>query len=213
MKTYIASDFHIGFEQSNYPKIKEFFELVKDDADRLILVGDIFDLWRCSPDIIRNYEPFKSIYKSLLNLAKTIPVIIIKGNHDYNLNKKLNLPNIKVVNNFTEDNIYFTHGWEFDLQQRKASKYYYWIVKYFPYLYQNFFKLPSKIIKKEDQIYNNSKIYDEVQKFRTHYFYKYIVMGHTHNPMINNRIVDCGDFIDSCSYVIIEDSNITLHYL
>lgn len=213
MKTYIASDLHIGYERSNYSKIKEFFKLVKKDADRLILCGDIFDLWRCSPDIIKGCEPFKSTYKLLLDVGSKIPTTIIFGNHDYNLYKKLDMGWIDIKDDFIENNIFFCHGWRFDLQQRKASKYYYWIVQYFPYLYQLFFKTPLKIIKKEDQIYNNSKIYDKVNKFRIKYLYKYIVMGHTHNPMINNRIVDCGDFIDSCSYVIMDDDEITLHYL
>ncbi|MDM7918857.1 MAG: hypothetical protein QUS12_06795 [Methanosarcina sp.] len=39
MKIYCASDFHIGYQDANYPKIKEFFELVKANAGELILCG------------------------------------------------------------------------------------------------------------------------------------------------------------------------------
>jgi hypothetical protein len=31
-------------------------------------------------------------------------------------------------------------------------------------------------------------------------------MGHTHEPVIRDHVIDCGDFIDSTSYVILTDS-------
>ena len=205
MKIYIASDLHIGYERSNYSKIKEFFELVKKDADRLILCGDVFDLWRCPSETIRDREPYKSTYELLLDIGNKIPTVVIFGNHDYNLYKKLNLGWIDIKDDFIEDNIYYCHGWRFDIKQRFGSYFYYWIVKYFPYLYQRFFKESNKIINKEDQIYKIHKIYDEVIKFINSKDLKYVVMGHTHNPIINDKIIDCGDFIDSNSYIIIED--------
>lgn len=30
-------------------------------------------------------------------------------------------------------------------------------------------------------------------------------MGHTHEPVIRDHVIDCGDFIDSASYVILTD--------
>jgi hypothetical protein len=53
MKIYCASDLHIGYENANYPKIEEFFDIVKDNADELILCGDVFDLWRCPFELIK----------------------------------------------------------------------------------------------------------------------------------------------------------------
>jgi hypothetical protein len=35
--------------------------------------------------------------------------------------------------------------------------------------------------------------------------YKYVVFGHTYYPIIGGKLVNCGDMVDSCSYVIIED--------
>jgi len=52
MKIYCASDMHIGYERTNYPKIEEFFNIAREDADELILCGDIFDLWRYPYDKI-----------------------------------------------------------------------------------------------------------------------------------------------------------------
>ncbi len=212
MKIYCASDFHIGYEQTNYSKINEFLELVKKDGDKLILVGDTFDLWRQYPEIIIIKDPYKTVYENLLNLAKTISITIIPGNHDYNLNK-ISLPNIIIKNDYIENNIYFTHGWKFDLNQRIGSSFYYWIIKYFPYLYQRFFKKPSEIIKDEyDERSIGDPIHAEALKFANKNNCK-IIMGHTHDPMISDKVIDCGDFIDSCSFCIIENDKIEFHKL
>lgn len=87
MKIYFASDFHIGYK-GNYPKIKEFFELVTENADELVLCGDVFDLWRCPVDLIKTQEPMKSTYEALIATAKEVPTTIIWGNHDISCGKR-----------------------------------------------------------------------------------------------------------------------------
>ena len=215
MKIYVASDFHIGSEFTNYKKIREFLNLVKQDGDKLILVGDIFDLWKCTPEIIKDCEPYKSTYELLLDVAKIVPTHIVKGNHDYLLNKKLNLPNIEITNDFVKDNIYYIHGWQFDIKQKFGSFAYGWLINYFPFLYQLLFKKPSEIIDIEEKNTSDMGIYKEIKKFINKNDYKVIIIGHTHNPIIiNKEIYDCGDFIDSCSYIIIDgDSNPVLKWL
>ena len=214
MKIYCASDFHIGYERSNYLKIEKFLNQVKDNADRLILCGDIFDLWRSTPEILINQEPYKSIYELLVSIGNIIPTTIVFGNHDYNLYKQLDLGCINVSDDFIENSIYYTHGWRFDIKQKLGSYFYYWIVKYFPHLYQKYFKKPTEIIDKEEQIYNEDRIYNEVIKFYNKNNYKYIIMGHTHNPIIiNDKIGDCGDFVDSCSFITIDGDKMELNYI
>ncbi|MDA3814674.1 MAG: UDP-2,3-diacylglucosamine diphosphatase, partial [Candidatus Cloacimonetes bacterium] len=50
MNVYIASDFHLKFvenaeDKKRREKVLSFLDSIKDDADLLILNGDIFDLW------------------------------------------------------------------------------------------------------------------------------------------------------------------------
>lgn len=71
MKIYCASDLHIGYEQANHQKIEEFFNIVKENADELILCGDVFDLWRCPFDIIKKER--RSTYKALISVSKEVP--------------------------------------------------------------------------------------------------------------------------------------------
>jgi len=141
MKIYCASDFHIGYEYTNYPKIKEFFGLVKDSADKLVLCGDIFDLWRINISEIKSKEPMKSTYEALLQVSKEIPITYIWGNHDYKIWKieKEMKKYMKITDDFISDNIYYCHGWRFDLRQRFGYILYGWLVERFPILYQLFF--------------------------------------------------------------------------
>lgn len=212
-KIYCASDFHIGDETANYPKIKDFLEIVRQDADKLILVGDTWDLWRNTAKTITSKDPFKSIHELLLDVAKDIPIVVISGNHDYALRRKFNFINIEIKNDFVEDGIFYTHGHKFDIQQQIGLPFCNIITDYFPFIYQLFFKKPSEIIDVEEKNTANMIIYREVRKFMYNKPYNYIVMGHTHNPIINNKIVDCGDFIDSLSYIIIENGIPKLHKL
>jgi UDP-2,3-diacylglucosamine pyrophosphatase LpxH len=208
MKIYCASDFHIGYEHANYPKIIEFFDLVKDSADRLILCGDIFDLWRVNISDIKKKEPMKSSYDALLLLSKEVPITYLWGNHDYKVGKiaKELEKHMKITDDFISKNIYYCHGWRFDVQQRFAHILYGWLVKRFPQLYQMFFKKPYEIKKQEEKhdiltrkIHNEAKVFMKIKNA------KYLIMGHTHDPVKEDKLFDCGDMIDSLSYVIIEN--------
>ena len=205
MKIYCASDFHIGYEHANYSKIKEFLQLVKENADQLILCGDILDLWRCPVERIKKKEPMKSTYKALISVSKDVPTKIIWGNHDYHLEKKVKIP-IGVSDDFKSKNIYYCHGWRFDLQQRFGYFLYGWLVNRFPYLYQKFFTKPFEIKKKEKEYSELSKqIHNEARAFIKKEKVKYLIMGHTHDPLAAGKLFDCGDMIDSLSYVIIDN--------
>jgi len=206
MKIYCASDFHIGYENSNYPKMKEFFELVKENADELVLCGDILDLWRCPIETIQSEEPMKSTYEALLLMTESVPTTIIWGNHDYKLWKKVSIP-VRVTDSFVSNNIYYCHGWRFDLQQRLGSWLYGWLVNKFPYLYQKFFKSPFELkIKGQEYELRNRKIHEKAREFVKKEGLDYLIMGHTHEPSDSDgKLFDCGDMIDNLTYVIIEN--------
>ena len=205
IKVYCASDFHIGYEHTNYEKINEFFELVKEDANELILCGDIFDLWRCSIDDIRNKEVFKGTYESLISIAREVPTTIIWGNHDYRLWKKVRLP-VRVTDYFISNNICYCHGWRFDLRQRFGHVLYGYLTDRFPFLYQKFFKHPSEIKTEEEEYKSLSKkIHKAARDFIKKQEIDYLIMGHTHDPLADDKLFDCGDMTDSLSYIIVDN--------
>jgi len=212
MKIYCASDFHIGFNNTNYPKIQEFLELVKKDADELVLCGDIFDLWRCPVDRILNRDPMKTAYETLLSTIKDIPTTIIWGNHDYNLWKKMALP-VKVTDSFFSNNIYFCHGWEFDIRQKVGQVFYGSIVRS-PRLCKTIFKAPFKLkIMEIEHRRHSKKTHEKAQEFIKNQGFNYMIMGHTHVPISEDRLFDCGDMIDHFTYVVIKNGKPTLKKL
>lgn len=120
MKIYCASDMHIGYERSNHSKINEFLNIVKENADELILCGDTFDLWRYPyHKILNSVKPdFEDVMSHLKQTAAEVPTTIIPGNHDYNLMKlwkKHGKYNVSIVDPFEKEGIYFCHGWKFDM--------------------------------------------------------------------------------------------------
>lgn len=208
MKIYCASDFHIGYEHANYPKIKELLEIVKNSADKLILCGDILDLWRTTISEIKRKEPMKSTYSALLSTAQEVPTTYVWGNHDYSVwkSEKEIEKYMKITDDFISNNIYYCHGWRFDLQQRFGYILYGWLVARFPVLYQLFFKKPYEIKEKEEK-YSifSSAVHNEARIFIKQKKVKYLIMGHTHDPLSDGSLMDCGDMVDSLSYIIIEN--------
>lgn len=80
MRIIIVSDVHIGYELADVPAFENFIDsLLKEKLDELILLGDIFDFWRCSDiDLLVQYQP---IVEKLLQL----PLIYVHGNHDFSI--------------------------------------------------------------------------------------------------------------------------------
>jgi len=207
MKIYCASDFHIGYDHDGYEKIDQFFEIAKEKADMLILCGDILDLWRCPIEKIQNDKKYKFTYKALLSTIKDVQTKYIWGNHDYKLQKILKI-DAEIMDEDDIDSIYYCHGWRFDIQQRAGHFLYGWLMSRFPYFYQKFIETPFyiKVEADLDRYKLLSKlIHEEAERFRKKKGFKYLVMGHTHEPLGKGKVFDCGDMIDSFTYVVITD--------
>ena len=219
MKIYCASDLHIGYEHANHDKILSFFDIVEEQADKLILCGDIFDLWRYPYDkILNTVKPdFLKVMSHLKQTAAKVPTIIIPGNHDYNLMalwEDYRDYNVSLADSIEKDGIYYIHGWKFDVIQRFLSFLYRWLVFKFPYIYQRFFKKPSQILSPNDvQSPLTITIHNEADQYAVIHNLNYVVMGHTHKPIIRDHVIDCGDFIGSTSYVILTDGMPELKFI
>jgi len=209
-KTYCSSDWHLGNECCDFPKILQFLELVQRDGSELILIGDVFDLWLLEFNEIITTEPYKSVYNVLLSVAEKHPIIYIIGNHDVEIASFIKNKNIVIVNSFFRDNILFIHGHQFDLEMQIASPFFRSITKYFPKIYQFFFKTPAQIIDKPEYgdrcIDYHNAIRVEIAKKN----YSYLVCGHSHNPLQNGKLIDCGDMVNHSTFVLFEDGKPTL---
>ena len=228
MKIICASDLHLGYERTNYDNISKFLSIA-NHADRLILVGDTFDLWRYPvAKIGKSTLPgFNHCIDQLKELD--VPTVIVPGNHDYNLKKVWkdinDWPNVNISRDFTNhfavpeeyriNSVHFTHGWKFDIQQRKYAWAYSWLVTKFPYLYQKYMKKPARMGMGRNDNTNDqiNAVHSEAIQYVKQNKLDYLVMGHTHVPGMFGPVIDCGDFVDSCSYVVFEDGKPRLEYI
>lgn len=85
--TFVISDTHFGLNSATLASSKEVDRLLYDmwrygkGCDQIILLGDIFDFWKSSPEkAIRDSAYF---FKRLSELD--VPIIYIVGNHDHHM--------------------------------------------------------------------------------------------------------------------------------
>ena len=224
MKTLIISDLHIG---SKGCKTEEILELLKDESfERYILVGDIIDGW-----LFKKYKKFSyqhaRVIRRLLKLSKNKDIIWISGNHDEFLRKytPIELGNIKVVDEFIEDGIWYCHGDKYDgivkmrwLGMLGSIGYDLAIVvdrflKRFnkktslsKYLKDNVKAAVSFLVDFENEMVRQAK------KRKCHT----VVCGHIHTP--NFKLIDgvyylnCGDWIENCTHVVLTNNSLELCY-
>ena len=224
MKTLIISDLHIG---SKGCKTEEILELLKDESfERYILVGDIIDGW-----LFKKYKKFSyqhaRVIRRLLKLSKNKDIIWISGNHDEFLRKytPIEIGNIKVVDEFIEDGIWYCHGDKYDgivkmrwLGMLGSIGYDLAIVidrflKRFnkktslsKFLKDNVKAAVSFLVDFENEMVRQAK------KRKCHT----VVCGHIHTPSI--KLIDgvyylnCGDWVENCTHVILTNNSLELCY-
>lgn len=218
-KTLILSDIHLG---SRGCKPKPLLKtLNEENFDRLILVGDILDIW-----LLNSFKYFPKehvlVLNKILNLSKSIPVIYLTGNHDDMLRKytPFESGNIILVDEYTENEIYFVHGDKFDgINKLKflsiLGSISYDLLIMFDVLFKTHVSkyLKNKIKGAIKYITNFEKVLCEhAQTIKC----KTVVCGHIHTPVIktinNINYINCGDWIENCSYIILENNKFTLKF-
>ncbi|HUV56724.1 MAG TPA: metallophosphoesterase, partial [Dehalococcoidales bacterium] len=107
MKRYIASDFHNGNEVADYDRVMAFLELVDDDADEFLIIGDFEELLWSNMNILTTVSPYQDITEKVRGIAQRKPVRIILGNHDWSLGLFASqLEPAKITSPFAEEGIY-----------------------------------------------------------------------------------------------------------
>lgn len=222
MKTLVISDIHIG---SKGCQTDQILELLKDNSyERYILVGDIIDGWLFTKYKKFSYEHTRVI-RRLLKLSKNKEIIWISGNHDEFLRKytPIELGNIKVVDEYTENGVWFCHGDKYDgivkmhwLGMLGSVGYDLAIVidrflKRFnkntslsKFLKDNVKAAVSFMVDFENEMVRQAK------KRNCHT----VVCGHIHTPddkeIDGVRYLNCGDWIENNSYIVYSNNKLTL---
>ena len=221
MRILFLSDLHLGsplFKSEN-----KILSLLEEEYDKIILVGDIIDIWE--NDLVSIVCDNQNLLKKINTLNN---VIIIKGNHDPSITALESVFYQKDVNDrfmLKVDNksILVIHGDEFDCLVTKYS----WLAKLlFPvhWLFERlgvnlkgwFRDLYCSISSKRDKKYYNALVLDMERELFNKYkgLYDCVVVGHTHLPKIIQEdgftYVNCGDWVHNKVYVIYEDGQFIL---
>ncbi|MCD4818543.1 MAG: UDP-2,3-diacylglucosamine diphosphatase [Candidatus Cloacimonetes bacterium] len=236
MKIYIASDFHLKFQESREDlqrreRVQVFLRSLIGKADVLILNGDIFDLWFVwKKVIIKSYFP---ILKILADIRESgCRIIFIAGNHDFWFGDFLsNYLDIEVYQDSfsgTLDGLkmFVTHGDQYTTNDKRYQIFRAFIrnriiTKTFETLHPDFAlsigsklsrssrrsKIPISVTQKRE----NGLIDFAKKKVRDN---DLIVMGHSHLPkkieFEKGIYVNSGDWIKHNTYVKIIDGKIEL---
>lgn len=209
-KTLIFSDIHFGDKRLSSLHLLHNL-LLTETYDRLILNGDIIDLW-----LSNCMEIFKSGFLSFIEqIAKIKEVIWIIGNHDYKIMCecfKSKMPSVKVAEFFEMidggKKFLFLHGNQVYNQKDQSffakftSKLNYFVWKKFN------IDIQEKINDTKYYLKYANKKREKIIKIYGHDV-DIIISGHTHNigHIIFNGIelFDLGAFIKQNSYAIIEN--------
>ncbi|GBE16598.1 UDP-2,3-diacylglucosamine hydrolase [bacterium BMS3Abin15] len=229
--TIVISDIHIGSKNSKTDKLYDFLDLLLENPPkRLIVAGDLFELWSTSYKKIGKYD--HKVIRKILELSQNkIEIIYIPGNHDraFRAFRKFTLGNIDIKREYlirhNGKKYIVMHGDEFDAFTRNhvilsliIDQLYIVIIKWSAFVKRFFGLRMSLSSRKKSKRY--LKIVKKIKKAALTYARSVkvdgIIIGHTHYPEIFKNIdgivyANSGDWIDSLSYIVISD-DIKLQY-
>jgi UDP-2,3-diacylglucosamine hydrolase len=220
-KFLYISDLHLG--SPLFESIDQIISLLNGDYTLIFIVGDIIDTWEDDVEhIIGKYHRLITKINELDN------VIIIKGNHDPSLESLESIfPGKQVLMEYEfhcgNDMGIIVHGDEFDSLVTKYS----WLTKILAPIHwvlervginlkAYFRELFYSIANKRNKDYYKDLVFDIEHSLVEKYGheYKYIVIGHTHLPKIEDIngciYINCGDWVHNKTYVTLENGVFTL---
>ncbi len=241
MALYIFSDAHLGAtdsdnEDERLQKISELFDLVKEDGERLIILGDLFDFWFEYKNAIPN--EYMKMLSMLAELRKrNIKIDYVAGNHDFWMGdffpKQMGIPIYRDEFELTyqDRKIHLLHGdglSKSDVGYRMLKRVFrnrlnIWLYRKIP----PDWGIPlAKYVSGTSRKYTSKK--ERLQKIEKKFLIDYenyarkklsegfdiVILGHLHDPSLekfeNGYYINSGDFIKNFSYVKIDSSSVKL---
>lgn len=227
--TLIVSDLHIGSIGSRAADFCAFLEvLLIHPPKRLILAGDVFEMWNTNYKTMGRYE-YAIFEKILLLTEKGTRIVYIPGNHDRAFRgfRKITFGKIKIRNEYIlrshHKKYLVIHGDEFDaftshhiILALILDQLYMLLIR-FTAFFKRFWginvslaakKHSARYMKMVTQVRQAAFLYARSRKMNG------IIIGHSHWPELienENHIIyaNAGDWIDNLSYVVVGE-NISL---
>ncbi|WP_426090740.1 UDP-2,3-diacylglucosamine diphosphatase [Flavobacterium sp. DSR3-2] len=237
-KIYFASDQHFGAPTTelSLPREQKFvawLDEVKDDAEAIFLLGDLFDFWFEYKTVVP--KGFIRILGKLAEIRDSgIPIYFFVGNHDLWMEdyfqKELNIPVFHVNQEYTfgDKTFLIGHGdgkGPGDLGYKRMKKIF--TNPFFKWLFRwlhpdigvklaQYLSVKNKLISGDEDVTflgedNEWLILYSKRKLETKH-YNYLIFGHRHLPMKvtvgeNAEYVNLGDWITYFTYGVFDGEN------
>jgi len=238
MAIYFFSDAHLGEndkerEKGKLEKIYAFLEMVKNDGEKLFILGDLFDFWFEYKHAIPK-EHLKVVFKLAALVEDGIEVHYISGNHDFWLGNFLSREaGITIHRDYLKideqgKKLFLIHGDGISpsdkgyrvLKKILRNRFNIWLYRKVPTDWgiplakwvsgssRNYTSGRSKHFIKDYEIYAGKKLAEGFDA---------VVIGHLHVPILKELdggvYLNTGDFIKHFSYGRMDDGKITLEYI
>ncbi|WP_114778388.1 UDP-2,3-diacylglucosamine diphosphatase [Botryobacter ruber] len=239
-KVYFASDFHLGTPDAETSKARElkivrWLDEIKQDAQAIFLVGDIFDFWfEYKHAIPRGFIRLQGKLAELTDAG--IPVMFFTGNHDMWMfdyfTKELNIPIYRepISTTLGGKTFYIGHGdglgpgdHTYKLLKRVFSnKLCQWL---FARIHPNTGIGIANSWSRRSRISNNEKdeaflgddewLVQYAKEVEAAQHHDYYVFGHRHLPLDlpigdKSRYVNLGEWVNFCSYAVYDGESLKL---
>ncbi|MFB0939267.1 MAG: UDP-2,3-diacylglucosamine diphosphatase [Urechidicola sp.] len=240
-KIYFASDQHLGAPTKEESFVREqkfvrWLDIVKQDAEVIFLLGDLFDFWHEYKTVVP-----KGYVRVLGKLAEIkdsgIPIYFFVGNHDLWMRDyfetELNIPVYHNTKEFIFNNKTFLIGHGDGLGP--GDKGYKRMKKVFTHRFSqwlfrwlhpdigmklgNYLSVKNKLISGDEDVVflgeENEWLVQYARKKLTEKHYDYFLFGHRHLPMEinlgdNSKYINTGDWISHFTYAVFDSQELTL---
>lgn len=240
-KVYFASDQHLGAptQEASFPREQKFvnwLNQIKDDAEAIFLLGDLFDFWFEYKTVVP--KGFVRVLGKLAEIRDSgIPIYFFVGNHDLWMHdyfeKELNIPVFHSPQKFNLNNKTFLIGHGDGLgphdkgYKRMKKVFTFPLFKWmFRWLHPDlgvrlgqYMSVKNKLISGDE----DAKFLGEENEWLAQYckrklktdHYDYFVFGHRHLPLDiqlkeNSKYINLGDWIQYYTYGCFEKDTLAL---
>lgn len=238
MALYFFSDAHIGEADKEKEKIKlekvfAFLDVVKNDGEKLFILGDLFEFWFEYRHAIPK-EHLRVVFRLAALVDSGIEVHYISGNHDFWLGEFLSREAGIVIHRdcleTVEQNkkLFMIHGDGLSpsdrgyrvLKKILRNRVNIWLYRKVPADWG----IPlAKFVaglsrsRTSDRAMKFLKDYDKYATGKLSGGYDAVIIGHVHKPVLrefdSGTYLNTGDFIDHFSYGRMENGRLTLEYI
>jgi UDP-2,3-diacylglucosamine pyrophosphatase LpxH len=138
MKKFILSDLHIGHKDAQYRVMDEAISYICQEAspsDEIWGLGDWFHMYENGFEHCLEHP----MTQKFRDLAAQIPTKLMPGNHDHELEKYRDNPNlgnpispIRLIKPFMDRGIWYCHGHEYDPSVQYVPQQFMWLWNHLP---------------------------------------------------------------------------------